>query len=101
MLLCCAVLQVEMAALQYQLPRLVRAQGPGSGRAGFGVGGATTVVSARQRGHSGSGETAWEGGLERISYRPEGWWDWWWWWWWAADALSWIGGMSGLPAALK
>ncbi|CAL8470607.1 g10149 [Coccomyxa elongata] len=49
-----ARLQVEMASLDYKASRLVRSMDAVTGqRAGFGEGGATEVVSARERGRSG------------------------------------------------
>ncbi|BDA45810.1 probable GTPase HflX [Coccomyxa sp. Obi] len=49
-----ARLQVEMASLDYKASRLVRSLDTATGqRAGFGEGGATEVVSARERGRSG------------------------------------------------
>ncbi|KAL3161447.1 hypothetical protein ABBQ32_010332 [Trebouxia sp. C0010 RCD-2024] len=50
-----ARLQVELAALEYRSSRLVRVLDTATGqRLGFGVDGATEVVSARERGRSGS-----------------------------------------------
>ncbi|KAL3161798.1 hypothetical protein ABBQ38_008890 [Trebouxia sp. C0009 RCD-2024] len=50
-----ARLQVELASLEYRSSRLVRVLDTATGqRLGFGVDGATEVVSARERGRSGS-----------------------------------------------